>query len=279
MNSYSKEYYQELKKGSLQSAREVVPLVLELIQPRHIIDVGCGLGIWLSVFKEFGVEEIWGVDGEWVNKDMLSFSREQFLSTDLGKPFRIDRQFDLVVSLEVAEHLPIECAETFVDSLTGLGPVILFSAAPPFQGGTNHLNEQWPDYWANYFLNKGYLTIDCLRKKLWQKDNVEWWYIQNILFFVRKDCLENYPLLKREYEHTALYPLSIVHPRPYLELQQHVAEFQKWVAELQEWVAELQALKPGRVSLKKVLLALPALTKHALYRKIDRLFSKKNSEL
>ena len=53
----------------------------------------------------------------------------------------MDRKFDLVVSLEVAEHLPSECAETFVDSLTGLGPIVLFSAAIPHQGGTNHANE------------------------------------------------------------------------------------------------------------------------------------------
>ena len=57
--------------------------------------------------------------------------------------------FDLVVSLEVAEHLPKECADIFVDSLVRLGPIILFSAAIPQAGGTCHINEQWPEYWRN----------------------------------------------------------------------------------------------------------------------------------
>src|SRR3990172_7379377 len=291
MSSYSKQYYQEKQKSSLQSAQEVVPLVLELIQPLNVIDIGCGIGIWLSVFKEHGVEEVWGIDGEWVDEDMLHIPREQFMSVDLSKTFIIGRQFDLVVSLEVAEHLPVECSETFVDSLTRLGPIILFSAALPFQGGTDHLNEQWPDYWAIHFLNTGYLAIECLRKKIWQNENVDWWYIQNIMLYVKKDYLENYPLLKKEYEFQTLYPLSIVHPRFYLELQNRLTELGRWytelkkqVVELSSWgaglqkqVAELEELKPGRVSLKRVLFALPSLTMHAIYTKIDRIFSRNNS--
>ena len=288
MSSYSKQYYQEKQKSSLQSAQEVVPLVLELIQPLNVIDIGCGIGIWLSVFKEHGVEEVWGIDGEWVDEDMLHIPREQFMSVDLSKTFIIGRQFDLVVSLEVAEHLPFECSETFVDSLTHLGPVILFSAALPLQGGVDHLNEQWPDYWAKHFFNRGYLAIDCLRKKIWQNENVECWYTQNIFFYVKKDYLKNNSLLQKEYEYQTLYSLSIVHPRHYLKqmvelndwkvgLQKQVAELNDWGIGLQKQVAELEELKPGRVSLKKVLFALPSLTMHAIYTKIDRIFSRNNS--
>src|SRR5262249_36128871 len=171
------------------SAREIVPLVLELILVRSIVDVGCALGTWLSVFKECGVQDVLGIDGAHVDLNMLEIPKEQFLAFDLGKPFAIGRQFDLVVSFEVAEHLPPECAEIFVDSLTRLGPVILFSAAAPFQGGENHVNEQWPDYWVKYFQSKGYEAIDCLRKKIWQNSKVEWWYAQNTLMFVRRDHL------------------------------------------------------------------------------------------
>ena len=70
--------------------------------------------------------------------------------------------------LEVAEHIPPECADIFVESLTwGLAPVIMFSAAVPGQGGTLHLNEQWPAYWASKFAQHGYVLIDCLRPQLW----------------------------------------------------------------------------------------------------------------
>lgn len=254
MQPYTKDYkiHQE---GSRRSAKEIIPLVLELIQPKRVIDVGCGVGGWLSVFKECGVENIFGIDGDWVDKKMLQIPEERFLSFDLKEPFRMDRQFDLVVSLEVAEHLPSDCAETFVDDLVRLGPVILFSAAIPFQGGTHHVNEQWPDYWVKRFQKKGYVVIDCLRKKIWQNDNVEWWYTQNILMFVRHDYLESNPLLKQEFENTNTSMLSIVHPKRYL--------------------ASIASSDPRRMSLKKVLSALLIVMKNTLKRRIKRLLLKK----
>jgi hypothetical protein len=170
------------------------------------------------MFRESGIADIVGVDGHWVDREMLEVPQEKFLSFDLKKPFRMDREFDLVVSLEVGEHLPKECAEIFVDSLTRLGPIVLFSAAIPFQGGTNHVNEQWPDYWVRYFQDYNYQAIDCIRKNIWDNKNVEWWYAQNILVFVKSDCLQNYPLLNREFESTTISPLSVVHPRNYLRV-------------------------------------------------------------
>ena len=217
MQPYTEQFYQGQTDGSRRSAKEIVPLVLELIQPKSVIDVGCGAGTWLSVFKELGIDEVFGIDGNYVNEEILQIPKERFLAVDLKNPIQLDRRFDLVVSLEVAEHLPEECAETFVDSLIGLGPVILFSAAIPFQGGTHHLNERWPAYWAKYFQEKEYVVIDTLRKKIWQNDYVEWWYAQNILMFARRDYLESHSSLKRASEQTTISQLSLVHPRKYLE--------------------------------------------------------------
>lgn len=218
MQPYTEGFYNVQKEGSRRSAEAIIPLVLDLIQPESVVDVGCGVGTWLSVFQKLGVEDVLGIDGEYIDRSMLEIPQEQFLAFDLTRPIEIDRQFDLVVSLEVAEHLPKRCAKTFVESLTKLGPIILFSAAIPFQGGTCHVNEQWPDYWANYFRENGYEVIDCIRKKLWNNDQVEWWYAQNMLVFSRKDYLATNALLKREFENTHPSQLSIVHPRKYQEL-------------------------------------------------------------
>lgn len=215
---YTEDFYKNQREGSRRSAKEIIPLVVELLQPQSVIDVGCGVGTWLSVFTEFGVEDIFGVDNDYVDKKLLEIPEERFLPTDLKRPLRINRQFDLVMSLEVAEHLPGECAGTFVDSLTRLGPVVLFSAAIPFQGGTHHINEQWPEYWAQYFQDGGYAAIDWIRKEIWQNDNVEWWYAQNILMFTRLDYVETHPVLKRMFEGTTPSQLSIVHPKKYLEM-------------------------------------------------------------
>lgn len=216
MNVYGEGFYESRQEGSRRSAEEIVPLIMEMVQPKSVVDVGCGVGTWLSVFQEFGVEDVFGVDGEWVEKKMLQIPEEKFLSFDLKKPLKMDRQFDLAISLEVAEHLPVESAESFVDSLVGLAPVVLFSAAIPLQVGKNHLNEQWPEYWADHFEKKGYLVVDAIRKRIWQNHNVDYWYAQNILIFIKKSYLDKYSLIKEEIENTALSQLSIVHPKMYM---------------------------------------------------------------
>lgn len=215
MKPYTKDFYSKRQEGAKQSAREIVPLVLELVKPKSIVDVGCGTGDWLSVCKECGMEDILGIDGDSVDKTLLQIPEEKFLFADLKKPIHINRLFDLAMSLEVAEHLPIECAEDFVNSLVRLSSVVFFSAAVPFQGGRNHINEQWPDYWKQHFQRCGYVVVDALRKKIWQNDKIKYWYCQNILFFVEKEYLMGNVLLKKEWENTSEEQLSIIHPKLY----------------------------------------------------------------
>jgi 2-polyprenyl-3-methyl-5-hydroxy-6-metoxy-1,4-benzoquinol methylase len=112
----------------------MVPMVLDLTQPKSVVDIGCGIGTWLKVCREHGVEEILGVDGGHVDREQFLIPAECTLSADLSKPLHLEKTYDLVISLEVGEHLPAESAQTLVDTVTRLGPVVMFSAAIPFQG-------------------------------------------------------------------------------------------------------------------------------------------------
>lgn len=215
MEQYSTNLYEHWGSGAQDSASAIVPLIVKLTSPKSVVDVGCGLGFWTKAFQDHGVADVFGVDGDWVDVNQLKFSADRFQHADLQQPLRLPRQFDLVVSLEVGEHLPHETSNTFVDSLVSLGPVILFSAAIPYQTGTNHINEQWPEYWAERFLARGYVAIDCIRKHVWNK-NIEWWYAQNTIVYCRKDRLDQYPELQKEFENTVPGQLSIIHPNNYL---------------------------------------------------------------
>lgn len=216
--TYSGQFYEFHKQYTELSAERIMPVVLKMVQPASVIDIGCGLGDFLAVCRNFGIEDIIGMDGEWIDKGSLHISPERFIVHDLKQPIRIDRKFDLVVCLEVAEHLPHTYSHMLIESLTSLSSVILFSAAIPYQGGTNHLNEQWPEYWQSLFAEQGYLAVDCIRKRIWDDESIASYYIQNILLYVQQDYLKATPVLKREYELSANCPLSLVHPRRYLAL-------------------------------------------------------------
>jgi hypothetical protein len=214
---YTREFFDTIRGASRRSALAVAPLVLDLVHPKSIVDVGCGDGTWLSVFRGLGISDTAGLDGEYVDRRQLQIPCDQFRATDLSSRFELSRTFDLAVSLEVAEHLPSQSAEGFVDSLTRLAPVVLFSAAIPLQGGTHHLNERWPDYWAALFKTHDYLPIDCIRGRIWADEQVEWYYAQNILIFASSARLRDDPALRRAYEATYLQQLSLVHPKRFLQ--------------------------------------------------------------
>jgi SAM-dependent methyltransferase len=215
---YATSFYEQLRAGVSRSADIIVPLVLELLPVRSVVDIGCGDGGWLASFQKRGVEDVLGLDGDYVDRKILQIPKECFQACDLTTPLKLGRTFDLAVSLEVAEHLPATCQATFVESLTRLAPVVLFSAAIPLQGGTHHVNEQWPDIWANLFRVHDFYPVDAIRKRVWANDRVDWWYAQNALLFVHSSVLEGNAALKAEFEQTNPSQLRLVHPRNYLEV-------------------------------------------------------------
>lgn len=141
MAEYPPEFYRSHGETALASARRIVPIVLDLLTPQRVVDIGCSGGAWLAIFREHGVEDILGLDGVWIDEDQLKIPRQCFRRADLQQPLEIEGEFDLALSLEVAEHLPPARAEGFIAELAALAPVVLFSAAIPFQGGHHHVNE------------------------------------------------------------------------------------------------------------------------------------------
>ena len=138
-----------LSSHSFDSASIVVPIILQYVTPRSVIDFGCKHGEWLKIFKDHGATRIKGLDLErrLVN---LAIDPSDFEAADLTRPIALDARYDLAVCIEVAEHLPAASAEPLVDTLVRAAPVVLFSAATPGQGGFEHVNERPRKYWASY---------------------------------------------------------------------------------------------------------------------------------
>ena len=215
---YSENFYERFAGEWRESARVLVPLVLDLTEPRSVLDVGCGTGTWLALCREHGVDDVVGVDGPWVHPAQLLIPEERFRNHDLQQPLDLGRRFDLAISLEVAEHVPEELADAFVASLTRHSDAVMFSAAIPFQGGTGHVNEQWPAYWAEKFAARGYLAVDCLRPRIWDDARVVWWYAQNTILYATPAFLAAHGKLAAERERAIPGPLPLVHPQKYLRV-------------------------------------------------------------
>lgn len=171
---------------NLNAPREVVPFIMRLVKPISVLDVGCGTGTWLKAFEENGVTDYVGIDATFLDRSLLRIPENKFLAVDLQQQWSLNRKFDLAISLEVAEHLPTESADVFVASLVDHAETIVFSAAIPGQGGQNHINEQWPDYWQEKFLKHGYYFHDVIRPLIWNNKSVDWWYKQNI-FLIKQE--------------------------------------------------------------------------------------------
>jgi hypothetical protein len=215
---YTAEYFDMYHQLRRRAARCIVPILKESVAPGSVIDVGCGSGVWLQVWEELGISDYLGVDGDYVRPESLVIPQDKFLSADLAAPLVLARTFDLVTSFEVAEHLPPSSAETFVDSLTGLGPIVAFSAAIPHQGGEGHLNEQWQDYWMKLFARRGFLAVDLLRPRIWNEPEVADFYLQNTIVYVHESQLCSSKALEDARIRTDESRLAVVHPRVYARL-------------------------------------------------------------
>jgi len=200
---YDDDFYATSRDGMIASAQTLVPQLMNYIEwPRRVIDVGCGEGWWAAEFAKHESEVI-GIDGGWHGDHQLG---ERFIPHNLADPLpeHLHGKFDAVVCLEVAEHLRPARARTFVNDLCSLvdgNGYVVFSAAIPGQGGTGHLNEQWPDYWARLFNENGFTVNSDWRFTIWADERIENWYRQNLMIaYPARGAVDTNP------------PLSVVHP-------------------------------------------------------------------
>jgi SAM-dependent methyltransferase len=217
---YGNEFYERQMPGSVASARIILPLVIARYgRPDSVVDVGCGVGSWLSVVRELGIGDILGVDNNDASPNLMLIEAGSYSKRNLEQPLSIGRRFDLAISVEVAEHLSVGRAEGFVADLCSLADRVLFSAAIPGQGGDNHINERWQSYWAGLFAHHGFGPEDCIRPQVWANEAVDWWYAQNILVY-RRGAMANGCML------------NVAHPKCYDRHRATVAKYQEATRQL-----------------------------------------------
>jgi SAM-dependent methyltransferase len=188
------EFFDYMDRGSRRSAARLVPEIAAALEPTSVLDVGCGRGVWLAEWKRAGVRDCVGVDGDYVDQANLAIPSECFIAGDLSQPLDLNRNFDIVQSLEVAQCIGIADADVFVETLCRHGELIIFSAAVPGQGGERHINEQPIEYWRRKFSLLGYIAFDWIRPLASSISEVEPWYRYNSLLFASERAAGDLPL-------------------------------------------------------------------------------------
>lgn len=230
-------YVHDRATHNRRAAAEIVPHLMRRFEPGSVVDLGCGTGSWLAVFRGHGCHVL-GLEGEFVEDDLLEIPREYVHVVDLESDVRAPGRFDLALCLEVAEHLSPTAGERLVELLAATSDVILFSAAVPGQGGDHHVNERWPAHWQRLFAERGYSCDDAIRWAFWENDSVDWWYRQNMFVARRSDGNAGPPLL------------PVVHPRL-----------------LEKKVRTIDDFCRGRVPLRTALLVFLRSVKNLLIRR------------
>lgn len=210
---YGEKFFRGQRDGSYNSAKEILSILLKQIEPVKILDVGCGVGTWLKVLMENGIKEVVGIDGEWVLNQEMQIPKENFIAQDFYKKIEIEDKYDLILCLELLEHLPDELGRKIIKEMTKKSPLILFSAAVPGQTGALHINEQWQSYWAGLFRKEGFFPFDIIRSVVWNNPKVEYWYAQNTLLYMNK---AQYKKFEKNISMTPPKILNLVHPMAFI---------------------------------------------------------------
>jgi hypothetical protein len=130
------------------------------------------------MFKRFGAQTVCGIDGIPVEGTVLHTNEYQM--RDLSKAFDLERVYDIVINVEVAEHLNEHGSRTMIECLAKhAGKLIVFSAAEPGQPGNGHINCQPISYWLEYWADLGWipdlfdsLAVRCLATMSWFRRNL-----------------------------------------------------------------------------------------------------------
>lgn len=223
--NYSSDFYRSF---TADSAQIVVPIICKLLPGiKSVVDYGCGPGLWLREFMRTGIE-VQGYDFGDAAPENIAIPYEYFDHLDitsLSPPSHTHtKKYNLAICLEVAEHVPADYAEQLINLLCASSDIVLFSAAVPLQGGTCHINEQWPNYWMELFKKKNFICFDVIRPIIWDNQRIEWWYRNNMLLFLNENITTQFSDLSKM---KSFYGYSLVNPDMFSSLLEKVSI--KWL--------------------------------------------------
>ncbi|MBP1464697.1 glycosyltransferase [Candidatus Chloroploca sp. M-50] len=133
---------------------EIADEIVATIAPSDALDAGCALGLLVEQLRERGVAAE-GIDiSEFAIANAPETVKPYVRVGSVAEPF--ERRYDLIICIEVLEHMPKEDSERAVANFCAHSDDILFSSSPFDYKEVTHFNVNPPEYWASLFARHGF---------------------------------------------------------------------------------------------------------------------------
>ena len=133
----------------------IADAIVSRIQPTSVLDAGCAMGFLVEALRDRGVEA-YGVD---ISEYAIAAVREDIRPHCWVGSIteELPRRYDLIVTIEVLEHLDETSGRDALANLARHSDDILFSSSPDDLEEATHANVRPTEYWAQRFLEQGLL--------------------------------------------------------------------------------------------------------------------------
>jgi 2-polyprenyl-3-methyl-5-hydroxy-6-metoxy-1,4-benzoquinol methylase len=181
---YDRLFYEDANDLKKQSSGKVAEIIDSFLSFHSVFDIGCGCGLYLQELFNRG-KDVVGCDA---SIDAIKLASNEFtvFYGDVTRPIILNRKFDLVLCFEVAEHIRTQHSRQLVKNCTHYGDLVVFTAAPPGQGGVGHINEQPYEFWIRLFAENHFRYNRELSEQVrsvMKENNVVEWIANNFMVF------------------------------------------------------------------------------------------------
>ena len=125
------------------------------IRPCRVLDAGCAIGLLVETLRDRGIDAE-GIDlSDYAIEHAHAPVRPHLRIGSIAD--ELQAQYDLIVSIEVLEHMPPDQADAAVANFCRHTDDVLFSSSSSDFGEATHVNVRPPEYWAELFARHGFI--------------------------------------------------------------------------------------------------------------------------